>query len=160
MAAAHAWIDGRAAKPWIYIFGDVGTGKTHLAASALHEVIRLGGTGRFVSLIDLLGRMRRSFNRPGESDYDILEVYRATPFLVLDDFGAEDPTPWGTQTITDLVDSRYRDALHTIFTANFPVSRIAERIAIRSEAKAAERIVDRIVELAIPVPLGGPSFRK
>jgi len=159
LAAVRAWANGTATRPWVYLFGPVGTGKTHLSASALHEAIRVGRSGRFVSLVDLLGRMRRTFSRYNESDYDVLEAYRSAGHLVVDDLGTEKPTTWAIQTLTDLVNHRYESGRPTIFTSNYTLTEIATRLVLPGEEKAAERIVDRIAELAIAVPLGGKSYR-
>lgn len=160
LAAVTAWVEGRAERPWLYLFGPVGTGKTHLAAAALHEVIRRGGSGRFVSLVDLLGRMRRSYQSKAESDYDILEPYRLARHLVVDDLGTERPSAWSIQVLTDLVNTRYESRRPTLFTSNYSLAEIGSRLSLRDEEVAAERIVDRVSELTIPVPVDGESYRQ
>lgn len=154
-----AMVEGKSARPWLYIYGPAGTGKTHLAASALAAFVAAGGSGRFVSLVDLLGRMRRSFGRDGENDYDILESYRSARLLVVDDLGTEKSTPWGIQVLTDLVNARYESGKATIITSNFGISKLASRLALPDEEIAAERIVDRIVGSSIIVNLDGDSHR-
>jgi len=148
----------RAAEGWaknpdtsLFLCGPCGVGKTHLATAALLAMRAQGYSGRYVSTQELLMECRDSF-RHNEGLETVLEKYCARGVLLLDDLGAENPTPFARETIGLLIDRAYRDRRSLIITSNYDFEALTERLDART--------VDRLIEICLPIKLTGSSYRQ
>lgn len=146
--------------PWLFLHGDVGLGKTHLAASALAEFIGRGGgaEGYFVKSAALMLALQSSFRGDGQGPEPIVSELCRVPLLVLDDFGAEKLTEFTAAGLFSVVDTRYESARPTIFTSNPDLAKWVSHVE-RDGSIAGRRIADRIIDLATVVKLEGDSWR-
>lgn len=131
------------------LMGTVGTGKTHLGVGILAEVVRSGLTGLWVHVPSLLRDWRATFDKRSEStEEQLIETLNTPDLLVLDEVGA-DRSEWALNTISMLIDERYRDGGAIVVTGN--VSDLAAGIG--------ERGADRFDELGVVIAMAGPSYR-
>lgn len=149
LRVAKEWVHSET--PGLFLCGSVGTGKTHLAVSALLAIRARGWTGRFVSTLELLLECRSSF-RNGGGPEEIMDRLSRAGMLVLDDLGAEKPSEFSRETLGLIVDRAYREESSLIVTSNFDFEGLAERID--------ERTADRLAELCQAVKLSGSSYRQ
>jgi DNA replication protein DnaC len=64
--------------------------------------------------------------------YDaVFEGLRTVGLLVLDDLGAEAPTPWAAEKLYQLLNHRYNYRLPTVVTTNRDLDRLEGRLATR-----------------------------
>src|SRR5437763_9199870 len=80
----------------LFLEGQPGVGKTHLAVAVLKQVIQMAGArGLFYDTRDLL-RVLRSTYAPAlrTTELEILRPVMTADFLVLDDLGAEKTSEW------------------------------------------------------------------
>lgn len=131
------------------ISGPAGTGKTHLAVAYLREVLinierdddcilHLGQErGHFVEAVDLFMRLRNSFNDKSEGETETLKPYLESPFLVLDDLGAEKLSDYVRQCLYLLINKRYGDCQETIITSNLSLKQISENYGDRLASRIA-----------------------
>jgi DNA replication protein DnaC len=85
----------------LFLEGQPGVGKTHLAAAVLKQVIdRVGASGLFYDTRDLL-RVIRSTYDPSirTTELEILRPVMRADLLVLDDIGAEKTSEWVEETM-------------------------------------------------------------
>jgi DNA replication protein DnaC len=158
-AAAAAVISGKG-KPWAFVSGGCGTGKTYSICRVVERFIRAGGRARYTTFNDLCLEIRGTYNKKAnKTELDVLESYQQTPLLVLDDVGVEKQSEFSAATLFALLDYRYRRAMKTILISNFAPSQLARRLARGDEAMSAERIVDRIREFATWTEVKGKSLR-
>jgi DNA replication protein DnaC len=169
----------------LLFMGPPGVGKTHLAAGVLAEVIeRYRVRGRFVEFTALIHQIQATFD-PGspESKREILDPLVGAELLVLDELGAQQPTPWVRDILYLIINSRYTRRLPTLFTTNYlleppraaegPPARIAsldrgrdpEPLAVDESGLLASRLpamlVSRLYEMSQPVLLTGvEDFRR
>ena len=139
-AAAEAFTKRSADdKPWLYLFGRSGSGKTHLAAAIANQAMN----AKFVTVPELLLEIKKTF-RDGTED-GLLDSLSKTKLLILDDLGSEKPTEWVQETMFVLIDRRYTHYLPTIITSNFSLDQLKDRLGYRIASRIAE--MSQMVEL-------------
>jgi DNA replication protein DnaC len=106
----------------LFLEGQPGVGKTHLAVAVLKQVIQTAGAhGLFYDTRDLL-RIIRSTYDPSirTTEIEVLRPVMQAELLVLDDLGAEKTSEWVDETMNLIVNTRYNERRLTIFTSNYP----------------------------------------
>lgn len=126
------------AKNNLYLHGPVGCGKTHIAYGIKQLFtfrVQVWNTA------EMLQEIRRDYDRDGYSKGRLEEKLTDNQnrfLLVLDDIGAEKPTDFVTETLYRIINMRYIHKIPTIFTSNYTLSELAERIGDRSASRIAE----------------------
>ena len=133
----------------IYLHGEVGTGKTHIAYAMKKHYDQPGEntpngwrSGRSLLLwnvVDLMHEIRSDFDRSWEAkrqaDNELMN-YRGV--LILDDLGAEKATEFVAETLYRIINHRYVNMLPTVFTSNCTLQELAEKIGDRSASRITE----------------------
>lgn len=104
----------------LLIIGPCGAGKTHLAVSALREIVLRGHNGIFYDYRELLKQIQDSYNPESQSsELGILEPVLTAEILLLDDLGAGKPSQWALETIGHILNTRYNEKRITLLTTNY-----------------------------------------
>nr|WP_325191345.1 ATP-binding protein [uncultured Selenomonas sp.] len=135
----------------LMLMGGYGTGKTHLAVAILRETAEAGIPGMFVVVPDLLGKMRASFGQKDGKAEELVTTAKNAQLLVLDDLGAENPSPWVVELVYVLINHRYEHMLPTVITTNCSGREL--------EATFGRRIVSRLAEMTVPVNIRAEDYR-
>ena len=146
-------------KNGLFICGECGVGKSHLAFATANALIERGNSVIAMTMIDLLLKIKSSFNAYNDkmTEEQILKIYTDCALLVIDDLGKEKPTEWALQMIYSVIDRRYNALKPIIVTTNFTASELVKRFGDSSIGNA---IVDRLFEICQYVPIEGESYRK
>jgi DNA replication protein DnaC len=151
--------------------GTVGVGKTHLAAGLLRALIEQKGIeGRFVTVPDLLDRLRSSYQdgAGGDSQAQILRSVTCADFVVIDELGAARPTDWVFETIELLIGNLYNCARAVMVTTNLanagPGSAAQNEYAraARQESlgdRIGARMWSRLQQMCVAIDMSGPDWR-
>src|SRR5262249_15210075 len=95
----------------LLLMGPSGVGKTHLAVSALKELIKRGHSGYFCEYGALLREIQKSYSETGEqTESRIVQPLLSVEVLVIDDLGCIRPSDWVRDTIGYILNSRYSEA--------------------------------------------------
>jgi DNA replication protein DnaC len=160
-------LEGQLRGTGMLLLGPTGVGKTHLAAAALVEVIRRHRVrGRFVDFTTLLYQIQSTFDAATpETKQSVLDPVLSADVLVLDELGAQKPSPWVSEVLYLILNGRYTRRLPTLFTSNFylddpPGGTAPDRRAELLSSRIPAMLVSRLWEMARPVVMSGGDYRK
>lgn len=142
----------------LLLTGPAGTGKTHLAIALLVNDILNTPMGvslpvAFTSMINLLSRIKATFSKSAsETEEDIVSYFCKVPNLYIDDIGVEQATDWALARVYQIIDYRWSNELRTVFTSNFDLNQLAEKMDVR--------ISSRIGGMASVISLTGADRRR
>lgn len=119
-------VEGR---PWLFLYGTVGTGKTRIAAAIGNYRIDRGEPAVFMVVPELLDHLRAAYSPSSEIGYDdLFESLKNTPLLILDELGIETATPWAREKLYQLINHRYNCRLPTVITMNMEAEPVDPRL--------------------------------
>src|SRR5687768_17965785 len=144
------------------MIGPPGIGKTHLAVAVLRRVILTrGARGLFYDTRDLLRVIRSTYNPTVKAaEMDILRPVMEADLLVLDDLGSEKTSEWVEETMNLIVNTRYNERRHTIFTSNYEdTPEETEDNSQSLKERIGFRIHSRLHEMCEFLEFEGADFR-
>ena len=138
----------------LYIYGDSGVGKTHLACALAKDLLEKGFKVSFFEVAKLLELMRRGYDKGDEEEngdifWELMTLKNG--FIFLDDIGAEKLTDWARERLYLIINEKYNDLTPIIFTSNCDIEILS--------ARAGDRITSRIVGTTEPIRLSGADRR-
>ncbi len=136
----------------LLMYGDVGTGKTHLACCIGNYLMENLTTVFVTSLIKILQKAKSFRNEEDEANF--IAKMNSADLLILDDLGAERSTDYALEIVYNVIDSRYRVGKPMIVTTNLTLVEMQDTPDIRYK-----RIYDRIFEVCYPLEFTGKSWR-
>jgi DNA replication protein DnaC len=138
------------AKPWLFLHGKYGCGKTHLAAAIANVSVEKGIQTLFITVPDLLDTLRFSYSSNESSFEERFEEIRKSPLLILDDFGTQNATDWAQEKLFQIINYRYINRLPLIVTTNLDLDEIDGRLRSRLEDP----------EVVTKVTITAPDYRR
>jgi DNA replication protein DnaC len=128
--------------------GDLGTGKTHLAAAIGNFLMENQSVPvYFASYIDILNAIKDSFDT-GERTRDMITN---VDLLIIDDLGKEQATEWSRETLFTIINHRYEHDLPMVITTNYSAGQLQKRIGAAT--------VSRIAEMCEGIRMTGSDWR-
>lgn len=134
----------------LLLCGQVGTGKSFLAAAIANELINQGTPCLMTNFSRIISRISEKFG--GDQKY--LDDLNRFDLLIIDDLGAERDTDFTWEKVMNVIDARYRAGLPIIITTNFGPKDFADRGDIRRQ-----RVFSRLKEMCILLEVKGADRR-
>jgi DNA replication protein DnaC len=145
----------------LYLEGPCGTGKTHLAIAIALAIINTGVPVICKTSIDILGDIKRCYERNSEvTEEEVLEAYKTVDLLIIDDLGKEQVTEWSVPVLYSILNERYEALLPTIITTNYNTTALAEKLSAKGDAETATAIISRFVESSKRVTMSWADYRR
>ena len=138
----------------LILTGDAGVGKTHLAVVVALVMIEELKEVHFTPGFQLLFKIKSTFdNRKylGPTTEELIEAYSSYNYLIIDDIGAENTTPWAIEVFYMIIYNRHIRELRTAVTSNLPLPELGVRFG--------DRMISRLQENALIVDMKAPDYR-
>lgn len=141
----------------IYLFGESGTGKTHLTACICNELISQYKPCLFTNFFEISKLIKQSWSKNVYEN--TLQKFCDVDFLILDDLGTEilqknGADNWLQEQVFDIINKRYNNCKPTIFSSNYSLKELVE------DRGMASKTVDRIGEMStVYIKVEGTSYR-
>lgn len=111
----------------IYLYGNVGTGKSHLTACMSNDLMAQGYSVLFTNFITIGKKIKDTYGKTDTSELEFIDKITNIDFLFVDDIGTEvvqNSESWIQEKIYDVVNGRYNNLKPTIFTSNLSLSEL------------------------------------
>lgn len=149
---ANSWQRVRESGYGLYLFGNPGTGKSHLAISIIKALLP-DITALYTRVPDMISFIRSTWHPNAEtSSYEAIRHYINFDLLVLDEVGVQAGSINEQTLLFEVIDARLSENRPTIFLSNLKPSDLISVVG--------HRIVDRIKGKCIVLQFSGKSRRK
>lgn len=136
----------------LLLWGDTGNGKTMLAAAVHNKLQQDGITVVFISMPDLLAKIKNTFNRSNnETEEQVMKGLMLCDLLIIDDLGAEKVNDWVEETVFRIIDGRVKRQKPILATSNLNIDQLKDKLG--------KRVTDRLTEVTQPLENKASSFR-
>ena len=137
----------------LWLFGDVGTGKTSLAMLVSKAALDAGRSVAIYSLPRLLSDIKETYEDGSERSYmELFERLVGVDLLHVDDLGAEKRTDWVLEQLYSIINERWQEQRSIVVTTNLvDVDELRRQIGPRT--------VSRLHEMCDLIPIMGRDRR-
>lgn len=148
----------------LYIYGDMGIGKTFMLKKFAKILAENGKKVGFINVSNLVSKIKLTFNTT-ESSETILNNLQTVDYLFVDDIGAEKISSWfRDEFLFPLLNERMDKKKVTFFTSNYSMDTLTNQESKTSGAKYrdldnAKRLVSRIKALSKEFKITGTNKR-
>lgn len=134
----------------LLLCGQVGTGKSFLAAAIANELISQGTPCLMTNFSRIISRVSEKFG--GDQKY--LDGLNRFDLLIIDDLGAERDSEFTWEKVMNVIDARYRAGLPIVITTNLGPKDFADSTDIRRQ-----RVFSRLKEMCVLLEVKGTDRR-
>ena len=132
----------------MWLFGDVGTGKTSLAMLVSKAALEAGRSVAIYSMPRLLADIRATFDDRSDRSYgEFVDRLTTVDLLHIDDVGAEKSSDWVLEQLYAIINERWQEERSIIITTNLDDEQLRAQIGPRT----ISRLEDMCGEDVIPI---------
>lgn len=135
----------------LMFFGDVGNGKTYLAASIANELLEKGYTCRMTNFATITMEMQDFKVNKAAYVRDLMNH----DLLVIDDLASERDTEFMNENVLNIINRRYQSRKPLIVTTNLTADELKTPKDI-----SKKRLYSRLMEMTIPISVHGKDMRR
>ena len=146
------WRKVKAENLGLLLWGDVGTGKSFVAACIANALLEQMVPVLMTNFSKILNQMGAMYT---EERYQYIASLNYYSLLIIDDLGIERSTEYAKEQVYAVIDERYKANLPLIITTNLTINEIRN-----PENVADARIYSRVLEMCTPVHVGGADRRQ
>jgi DNA replication protein DnaC len=152
----------------LVMLGKTGTGKTHLAVSAVKE-----RHGKIYTMYEIATRIRSTYTaRSHEDELDVVSELAWLPILAIDELGRTKGSDAETNWLSYIIDKRHARGLLTIIVSNKHLRRDCPVVTINSVGKSvrgcqncienyiSDDVMSRLFENGVLVTMNGADWRR
>lgn len=149
----------------LYIYGDMGIGKTYILKTFAKIMAEKGKKVAYVNLSNLVLKVKETFGEENLSSSTLLKRLIEVEYLFIDDIGAEKVTSWfRDEFLFMLLNERLDKNRITFFSSNYSLDDLVRKEANTSNSKYrdtdnAKRLVSRVRGLSKEIYLKGTNKR-
>ena len=156
---AYKILEGKTNKG-LYIYGDLGVGKTYMSIALANSLVDKGYKVSFIKLNDFVNKMFEYIKDDTVEYESVLDRVKKSDYLFVDDIGAENVTEFTRDRLLyNILDYRMENKLCTIFTSNFDKKSLAKHFSSQDDI-SSKRLMERIDILTEDYCLTGKNKRR
>ena len=145
------WQKVKAENLGLLLWGDVGTGKSFMAACIANALLEQGVPVLMTNFSKILNQMGAMYS---EERYQYIASFTNFSLLIIDDLGIERSTDYALEQVYAVIDERYKTGLPVIITTNIGIEELRNPVDVQHE-----RIYSRVLEMCTPVRVRGNDRR-
>lgn len=152
-------------KKGLYIYGDLGVGKTYMCMALANSLVLSGEKVAFLKTNFFVNKMRNLIVSNYEEYEKVLNDIKKVTYLFLDDIGSESVSAYSRDDLLfNILDYRMEHKLTTIFTSNLSKDSLLKHYTYdkndNSSLNRARRLYERIDILSEDFVLEGANKRR
>ena len=133
------------AKPWVFLQGDPGTGKSYFLAAVTNGLAAGGGVVCFMNANQRFDELKNLAIKDHNRFLYNMDALKKCETMVIDDFGSEYKSEYvRDQVIMPLLCERSRAGLRTYFTSQFSLEDIKRLYSLRGSTIEGEKLANTI----------------
>lgn len=136
----------------LLLWGDVGTGKTFIAACIANALLNKGIPVFMTNVSRIINTLTGMYSNDKNRYIDSFNNYS---LLIIDDLGIERNSAFALEQVFNVIDSRYCSKKPFIVTTNLTLEELKHPTDL-----AKERIYSRVLERCIPLKISNQNIRK
>jgi len=117
----------------LLLFGDVGTGKTHLACAIANSLLADFRVVMYCTVLEAVMLVKNSWHSSSDvSEYEVYQQFTVPDLLILDEVGVQHGSDFEAMVISSVIDARSRKCLPTIAISNYSPEKVLEILGERA----------------------------
>lgn len=157
-------LDGKRNKG-LYIFGDLGVGKTYMSIALANSLVNKGKKVAFIKSNYFINNMRKLVAQNNGEYENIIDRIQRVSYLFIDDIGSETVSSYSRDDLLfKILDYRMENKLTTIFTSNLSKEALEKTYSNdkndNTSIVRAKRLIERIDILTDNYVLKGNNKRR
>ena len=118
--------------PNLLLIGTPGTGKTHLSASIIRNILHNSTkSARYYTSAEIAQKMMDTWSDPSRSEKEVLDHFSSFDLLVIDEYGLHDRHEKRLELIHKVLYRRYDQMKSTLIVSNFNLDNIKQDLGMR-----------------------------
>ncbi|WP_338560540.1 ATP-binding protein [Acinetobacter sp. KS-LM10] len=118
--------------PNLLLIGTPGTGKTHLSASILRNILHNSvKSARYFTSAEIAQKMMDTWSDSSHSEKELIDHFSSFDLLVIDEYGLHDRHEKRLEMVHKVLYSRYDNMKSTLLISNLTLQRMKQDLGIR-----------------------------